>query len=86
MLAAIIDAYQDFLSTNPDQIKLVQYEIIRGGENLRKLNLIRDFGCSLQSRQWPNLSFFQEKNEEGEIRKVDIIPLIFTVIGSVVMP
>jgi TetR/AcrR family transcriptional regulator len=86
MLSGLIDAYQGFLSRHPDHLKLIQYELIRGGENLKKLHLLKLSDVPFNPINGRIYLFFKEKMRTGEIRKVEIIPLLFTVIGGVVIP
>lgn len=86
MLSAIIDIYQGVFLKYPDYIKLLQYELATGGENLISMGLFKMPDLPFSPKSGHIYGYFDRKMREKVIRKMNVFQLIISIISLVVLP
>lgn len=77
----LIDIYTDVFMKYPDYFQLIQYELSRGGKNLKEYNSnnMLLYGSEIKKIY----EYFDKKMASGEIKRVDIFQLIISIVGQV---
>lgn len=86
MLSALIDIYQGVFLKYPDYIKLLQYELATGGENLIRMGLFKMDDLPFRPKSGHIYTYFEKKMKEKVIRKMNVFQLIISIISLVVLP
>jgi AcrR family transcriptional regulator len=79
----IIDIYFDMFISHPDYVKLMQYELMTGGKHLQELLQGMPIPFNSTGRIY---QYFAEKMKAGQMRNVDILQLVASIIGQVIVP
>jgi TetR/AcrR family transcriptional regulator len=86
MILAIIEVYNGVFQKYPDYIRLLQYEIAKGGENLVRMGLFKMPDLPFRPKVGRIYNYFEKKMKEGRIRKTSIFQLIISIMSLIVLP
>jgi hypothetical protein len=86
MIGRIIDIYMSVFLKYPDYVRLLQYELIMGGQHFKKLEIFKTQPIPFSPINGKIYLYFKRKMREGKIRKVEIFQLFLSIIGQVIMP
>jgi len=84
-IGQIVDTYMEVFLKYPDYVKLMQYEMVRGGPNIRKFNIFQADNVPFNPVTGTLYKYFEEKIKSGEIRKVDVFQLLLSIIGQILI-
>lgn len=83
-IGQIFDVYFTVIRRNPDYLKLVLFELMRGGENLT--NLLSNVNLPFDPATGSLPRYFKRKMDEGEMRRIDPLQLFISIVGQTLMP
>jgi len=81
----IVDVYMSVLIDYPDYIKLMMYELSSGANTVKELNPFGALGMPFSPMGGKIYSFFDGKIRAGEMKQVDIIQLIISIVGQIII-
>jgi AcrR family transcriptional regulator len=80
----IMDAYIDLLGKNMRYIRLVLYDVIRGGKIIRNIFLKNIHKIPFNPMNGKIYKYFKDQMNKGKIRRLDIFQLIISIITQIV--
>jgi len=86
MIGRIIDVYMSVFSKYPDYLRLLQYELVMGGQHFRKLDVFKTNPIPFSPINGKIYLYFKKKMKEGKMRKVEIFQFFLSVIAQVIVP
>ena len=86
MIGRIIDIYMNVFNKYPDYLRLLQYELVMGGQHFKKLDVFKTHPIPFSPINGKIYLYFKRRIREGRMRKVDIFQFFLSVIGQVIMP
>ena len=84
-ISQVVDIYMEVFLKYPDYVKLMQYEMVRGGPNIKKFNIFQPESVPFNPVSGKLYKYFEEKIKTGEIKKVDVFQLLLSIIGQILI-
>ena len=78
----IMDVYIEVFTKYSDYIKIVLYEIMRGGNSLRSVLMSK--GGEIQKAFKKFMVYFETRAKAGEIKKVNGVQLFMSIVGQII--
>ena len=83
-MGEIMDVYADFFTEHGHYAKLMLYEVIRGGSEIKKVVFARISKIPFNPVTGELYKYFQKKMKQGEIRKVNVFHLLVSIVSQIV--
>jgi AcrR family transcriptional regulator len=83
LLNDIFDTYVGLVMDKPDFVRLVIYEMMRGGPVLKKLGVVKLADVPFNPINGRIYKYIQKQMKEGKIAKMDVFQLMLTIIGQI---
>jgi AcrR family transcriptional regulator len=80
-ISQIIDVYIDVFTNYGDNVKIVLYEVMRGGGTLKRVVLSKAYRIAPTFRKFE--SYFKNEMKKGTIRKFSVIQLFISIMGQI---
>lgn len=79
----ILDVYIDIFNNNRDYARMLIYEVIRGGKEIRKI-LIKKLGrIPFNPISGKLYRYFDKKIKQGELKKCNIFQLVISIVSQI---
>ncbi|MCX8093372.1 MAG: TetR/AcrR family transcriptional regulator [Candidatus Goldbacteria bacterium] len=79
----LLDVYIDIFKNNRDYARMLVYEVIRGGKEIRKILIKKLNRIPFNPVNGKIYNYFKKKIKSGEIKKCNIFQLIISIISQI---
>ena len=82
-ITEILDVYVEVFNNNRDYARMLVYEVIREGKEIRKILIRKLHRIPFNPLNGKIYNYFRKKIKQGEMKKCDILQLIISIVSQI---